>query len=380
MLDTPTVQLDRIIKRFRDWGSPNEDGVDKAMKGIRPAKALGVWLVGTVYVLAVLAAMAVLVWAADHRDNSADPTHWGVGALVVLAPLAIVGVLKLVGPRIRRWVGDGRGAIIFWVVLVGLGVVLVVGAQAVIADASACTNQDCVRFSVPVGIACVMAAWSLPLGLWTLRRVRYPAPLMSVGLVAVTMTLLAGLAAAVQWTMQEDDYADLAFGAVWLVWILPALLAVVAIVVLRGSFGATSDRIAAGRTAAGYLVSVGSWLMALPFVMGVDNDALPVLLAASGGPGLALLAVGLAALVPRQSEWRPMPSVAWVAAAAVVAVLIGGLVWLAAGGDEISPVGPRPVTPSATTVTSTKVGPTTTSPHRTLAASGSRVRATVITR
>ncbi len=184
-------------------------------------------------------------------------------------------------------------------VVVAVAAALAVGAQAVIADASACGDQDCARLVVPVAIACMLGAWSLPLGLSTLRRVRYPVPLWSAALVAVSLTLVAGLAAAVQRTRQEDDYADLALVVVVLVWILPAVVAVVAMVVLRGPMGRAVHRTVAGRTAAGYLVGVGSWFIALPFVAGVDSDALPVLLAVSGGPGAVLLALGLAVFVYR---------------------------------------------------------------------------------
>ena len=184
-------------------------------------------------------------------------------------------------------------------VVVAVAAALAVGAQAVIADASACGDDDCVRLVVPVATACMLGAWSLPLGLSTLRRVRYPVPLMSAALVAVSLTLVAGLAAAVERTRQEDDYADLAIAVILLVWVLPAVVAVVAMWVLRGPLGSAAQRTVAGRTAAGYLVGVGSWLIALPFAAGVDSDSLPVLLAVSGGPGAVLLAMGLAVLVYR---------------------------------------------------------------------------------
>ena len=138
-----------------------------------------------------------------------------------------------------------------------------------------------------------------------MRRVRYPVPLMSAALIAVSMTLVAGLAAAVQRTRQEDDYADLAIAVILLVWILPAVGAVVATVVLRGSLGSATHRTVAGRTAAGYLVGVGGWFIALPFAAGVDSDALSVLLAVSGGPGTVLLALGLAILVNRARAGEP---------------------------------------------------------------------------
>ena len=52
-------------------------------------RAVVVWALGTLYVLATLAGMAAIVWAADNRDNSANPTHWLVTAVVVLAPTAL---------------------------------------------------------------------------------------------------------------------------------------------------------------------------------------------------------------------------------------------------------------------------------------------------
>ena len=206
-------------------------------------KTLVIWLLGTVYVLAALAGMAVVVWAADHGDNSTDPTHWGIGSALVLAPLATLGVLRLVGPWIRERVGHGRGTILLGAGLAaGAGLALVVGARAIIADASACSDDDCVTIAVPVGVLCVLGAWSLPLGLSALRRLRYPAPLMSVGLVAAMTTLVAGSAAAVQSSGQEDNYADLTPGVVVSAWILPASLAVVAMVVVRGPTGRATHR------------------------------------------------------------------------------------------------------------------------------------------
>ena len=261
-------------------------------------RALAVWTLGTAYVLAALAGVVAVVWAADHQDNSVDPTHWAIGALVVMAPLGLHGAWLVGGAWIReRLAGSQLWFAVGVAVVAAVAAALAIGAQAVIADASACGDQDCARLVVPVAIACVLGAWSLPLGLSTLRRVRYPVPLMSAALVAVTMTLVAGLAAAVQRTRQEDDYADLAIAVILLVWILPAVVAVVAMVVVRGAIGSAVHRTVAGRTAAGYLVGVGSWFIALPFVAGVDSDALPMLLVVSGGPGAVLLALGLAILV-----------------------------------------------------------------------------------
>ena len=263
-------------------------------------RAVAVWTLGTAYVLAALAGLVAVVWAADHEDNSVDPTHWAVGALVVLAPVGLYGAWLVGGAWIReRLAGSRLWFAVGVAVVVAVAAALAVGAQAVIADASACGDDDCARLVVPVAIACMLGAWSLPLGLSTLRRVRYPVPLMSAALVAVSMTLVAGLAAAVQATRQEDDYADLTLAVVLLVWILPAVVAVVAMVVLRGPMGSAAHRTVAGRAAAGYLVGVGSWFIALPFVAGVDSDSLPVLLAVAGGPGAALLALGLAVLVYR---------------------------------------------------------------------------------
>ena len=260
-------------------------------------RAVAVWTLGTAYVLAALAGLVAVVWAADHEDNSVDPTHWAVGALVVLAPVGLYGAWLVGGAWIReRLAGSQLWFAVGVAVVVAVAAALAVGAQAVIADASACGDDDCARLGVPVAIACMLGAWSLPLGLSTLRRVRYPVPLMSAALIAVSMTLVAGLAAAVQATRQEDDYADLTLAVVLLVWILPA---VVAMVVLRAPMGSAAHRTVTGRAAAGYLVGVGSWFIALPFVAGVDSDSLPVLLAVAGGPGAALLALGLAVLVYR---------------------------------------------------------------------------------
>ncbi len=263
-------------------------------------RAVAVWTLGTAYVLAALGGVVAVVLAADYRDNSPDPTHWAVGALVVLAPLGLYGAWLLAGAWIRaRLVGSQRWFAVGVAVVVAVSAALVFGAQAVIADASACSDDDCVRLVVPVGLVCLLGGWSLPLGLSTLRRVRYPVPLMSAALVAVSLTLVAGLAAAVQRTRQEDDFADLAIAVILLVWILPAVVAVVAMVVLRGPMGSAAHRTVAGRTAAGYLVGVGIWLIVLPFAAGVDNDSLPVLLVVAGGPGAVLLALGLAVLVYR---------------------------------------------------------------------------------
>ena len=268
-------------------------------------RAVAVWTLGTAYVLAALAGVVAVVWAADYEDNSPDPTHWAVGALVVLAPVGVYGAWLVGGAWVRARLAARRwGFAVGVAVVVAVAAALAFGAQAVIADANACSDDDCVRLLVPVALVCLLGAWSLPLGISTLRRVRYPAPLMSAALVAVSITFVAGLAAAVQRTRQEDDYADLALAVILLVWILPAVVAVVAMVILRGPMGSATHRTVAGLTAAGYLVGVGSWFIALPFATGVDSDALPVLLAVAGGPGAVLLALGLTVLVYRANALR----------------------------------------------------------------------------
>ncbi len=248
-------------------------------------KRLTIWFLGTTYVLAVLAGTGAIVWAADHKDNSADPTHWALGAVIVMAPAAMFGVFLLGRTWSRTRAVDRRVWIGFGVVVVAA---LIVGVQEMVADASACGDDDCVRLAVPIALACVLGAWSLPLGLSMLRRVQFPAPLLSAGLFAVLITLVAALAAAVQATRQEDDFADLRLGVILLIWMLPALPALAAMVRLRGPMGAAAQRNAGGRTAAGYLVAVGCWFVAMPFAAGVDSDSLAV-----------LLALGLVALVSR---------------------------------------------------------------------------------
>ena len=159
-------------------------------------RAVAVWTLGTAYVLAALAGVVAVVWAADHRDNSSDLTHWAVGALVVLAPVGLYGAWLVGGAWIRARLAARRWWFAVGVALVvAVAAALAVGAQAVIADASACGDDDCVRLVVPVALACLLGGWSLPLGLSTLRRVRYPVPLMRAALVAVSLTLVAGLAA-----------------------------------------------------------------------------------------------------------------------------------------------------------------------------------------
>jgi hypothetical protein len=261
------------------------------------------WFVGTTYVLAALAGVVAVVWAADYDDNSVDPTHWPVAAAVVLAPLGLYGAWLVVGVRISKWAGKSqRTLVIGGAVVVAGAVALIFGAQAVVADASACSDDDCVRLVVPVAIACVLGAWSIPMGLSVMRSVRYPVPLMSAGLVALSLTLVAGLAAAVQRTRQEDDYADLTLAIIVLVWILPAVIAVAAMVVVRGPVGSAAHRTTMSRTAAAYLIGVGSWFIALPFAAGVDSDSLPVLLVVSSGPGLVLLIMGLLSLIYRSKS------------------------------------------------------------------------------
>lgn len=259
-------------------------------------RALAVWIVGTVYVLAALVGASVIVWAADHDDNSANPTHWSVGAIVVLMPIALWGGLAIGGTPILRRVAQRRRSI-----LVGAGLaavvsgVLIVGGRAIVVDANACGDDDCVTLSIPLAVACVLGAWSLPLGLSMLRRWRFPAPLTSIGMVAVSITSAAGSTAAVQLALQEDNYADLGLDMVLSGWVLPAVVAAVAVLLLRDAPGAAAQRTSAGRIAAAYLAVVGSWLIAMPFVAGVDSDSLPALVAVAGAPGAVLVTLGLMA-------------------------------------------------------------------------------------
>lgn len=126
-----------------------------------------------------------------------------------------------------------------------------------------------------------------------LRRARYPAPLLSAGLVAVSITSAAALASAVQATSQEDDYADLTLALIVMVWMLPALLALlVATALLRYPVGTAGHRTATYRTAAGIIVAIGAWFVAMPFAAGVDSDSLPVMLVVAGAPGVVLFGAG----------------------------------------------------------------------------------------
>ena len=128
-------------------------------------RAVAVWTLGTAYVLAALASVVAVVWAADHEDNSVDPTHWAVGALVVLAPVGFYGAWLQGGAWIReRLAGSQLRFAVGLAVVVAVAAALVVGAQAVIADASACGDDDCARLVVPVAIACMLGAWSFAVG------------------------------------------------------------------------------------------------------------------------------------------------------------------------------------------------------------------------
>jgi hypothetical protein len=51
--------------------------------------------------LAALAGMMAVVWAADNDDNSVNPTHWAVGAVIMLAPVALYGTWLAAGAWIR---------------------------------------------------------------------------------------------------------------------------------------------------------------------------------------------------------------------------------------------------------------------------------------
>jgi hypothetical protein len=267
-------------------------------------RALTVWIVGTTYVLAALVGAAVLVWAADHEDNSADPTHWAIGAAVVLAPVVLAGVPAASRTWGLRRVAERRPALVIGTaVAVAVTAALIVGARAIIIDANACGDDDCVTLSIPLAVTCVLVAWSLPLGLSVLRRWRYPAPLTSVGMVAASTTLVAGVAAAVQRTRQEDNYADLELGIVLSAWVLPAL--VVVVLLLRGPVGTVAHRTGAGRARAGFVAAVGSWLIALPFAAGVDSDSVPILLAVAGAPGVVVSALGLIELTSRTVGMDP---------------------------------------------------------------------------
>ena len=165
-------------------------------------RALVVWTVGTAYVLAALVGAATIVWAADHRDNSSNPTHWGVGAAIALAPALLAAIVAVAAPRRRpatsRWltVSAATAATV-------VAAALTVGAREVVIDATSCGDDDCIPLSTPVAMVCLVLAWSLPFGLSALRRLRYPAPLASVGTIAALTTSAAGLAVILH--AQRDD-------------------------------------------------------------------------------------------------------------------------------------------------------------------------------
>jgi hypothetical protein len=265
-------------------------GSDRRLPGEDRLKGLVVWTLGTVYVLLSIAAMATIVWAADNDDNSANPTHWVIGAAIVLAPMALFGAWHSMESWSSTLVQNRRA----WITIgVAVGAVLIFGAQEVVADASACTDDDCARVALPIATAIILVAWSLPLGLSMLRRARYPAPLLSAGVIAVLITASAALVAGVQATLQEDDYADLTLAVVVLGWMLPSLMALAAVTHLRNPVRTATRRSVAARRAAELLVAVGFWFIVMPFAADVDDDSLPIILVLASAPGIVLFVVGL---------------------------------------------------------------------------------------
>ena len=249
-------------------------------------KAIAIWLAGIAYVLAALFGTIVVVWAADLEDNSADPTPWALGAVIVMAP-TVIGGAALVSHRLRRLLfADLR---VTAPIGVAVGAVLIFGAWQMIADAAACNDDDCVSLAVPLAALSVMGGWSLPLAVAALRRLRYPAPLVTLALFSATLTFGASVVAATIAGRRVDDFADLALAVIVALWMVPSALAAVAAVV-----GHRADGVV--RTTAGVALSmIGVWFIALPLVAGVEGDR-PVLFGIIGGPGAALLVVGLATL------------------------------------------------------------------------------------
>ncbi len=140
-------------------------------------KAVATWTLGTSYVLAALAGSAALIWTASYADNSAQPTSWGLGFVILFTPLAVGGGVV----AWRRWAGTTRVDSRVLIVL-GLGFVgaLLFGVQGMVGDANACHDDDCLPLSLPVSVVSLAGIWGLPGALWVLGRVRYPAPLLTV--------------------------------------------------------------------------------------------------------------------------------------------------------------------------------------------------------
>ena len=267
-------------------------------------KPFASWIFGTAYVVAALIGAFALAWTASFSDNSARPTPWGVGFMVLLTPLAIAGAVALILRLTDRIPHVGHRAL----VVLGLAVAgaLVFGAQEMISDASACHDDDCLPLAAPVAVACLLGAWSLAGAPWALHRLRYPAPILTAVAFAVLVPLVTSLLVA-QWASGRDlAFVDVRVAAVLALWTFPAILAAGAIVLLRPWFSGTSSPAGVHRAAAVLLIVIGCWFMSLTLLVGVEGgapivgleSAVPLLIAFTAAPGLVLFVVGLSTFLP----------------------------------------------------------------------------------